>query len=99
MSKYKVDEFVRVKKDLRPGAHYNCVYFAEAMRVYCGQILKIRGTLGTGKYYLVDERNVELGWTFTDDMLEPCYKKYIVTDEDVSKMIGGSSAFMDILLK
>lgn len=74
MTKYKVGDKVRVRKDLKEGNDYS-IYVNKDMEKYRGQIKvveKADKNYGCDKYELagvIDEDGD--GWHFTNDMLEP----------------------------
>ena len=68
MSKFKIGDKVRVRKDLVVDKYYGCGWnFTERMEQYCGNKAKITRVSNT--FYDLDIDNGEFAWT--DDMLEP----------------------------
>lgn len=67
MTKFKVGDKVRVRKDLIPDTKYGDVYFAYSMKEMCGKIVTI-------KDFYFDNCNMylkEIGYLWSPEMLEP----------------------------
>ena len=78
MSRFKVGDLVRVRKDLVTGDCYTggCCFneYMADMRGNIYQIRKMEGNGTTLRYYLYGAR-----WSWTDDMLEPAERQITIT--------------------
>ena len=67
MTKFKVGDKVRVRKNLIPDTKYGDVYFVYSMKEMCGKIVTIKG-------FYSDNYNIylkEIGYLWSPEMLEP----------------------------
>lgn len=74
MTKFKVGDKVRVRKDLIPDTKYGDVYFVYSMKEMCGKIVTI-------KDFYFDNCNMylkEIGYLWSPEMLEPVKENKLI---------------------
>ena len=101
MMKYKLGDYVRVRKDLEVDKMYGNSWFVQLMEKHCGKIYEVVKAFEDGKYYLKGASP----YFFSNEMLEPVedleptytrlemVQKLIENPERKAKMIVDSNGF------
>lgn len=96
MSKYKVGDKVRIRRDLERGDYGDC-YATDGMASHAGKVVTIReiSTVYPNRFSIVEHLSeCDYNWRWSDEMVEPDYKigDHVVVEssniEDITKYEG-----------
>lgn len=90
MSKYKVGDKVRVRKDLCVYVGYGSCTFVYGMRNYCGKEVIISCIDDCGRYRIKEDN---MHWYWTDEMFEGLAKELKSSNEEVGSIEKDTSHY------